>query len=376
MFRDSNTKSYIHGRIDTEKPSFPFECSQREYEQVDLPRTRYYGSKRRFSEQIQSAVSGLSFDTVLDPFGGTGTVSLLFKSMGKHVTYNDVLSFNYHVARALLNADKSGFCPRSISEFFASVVPEHGFISSTFPSIYYTDFENNWLDGAVRKIARVRRVQFASELYYCLFQACLQKRPYNLFHRKNLYMRLNCSRDTKFGNWATWDRSFEELIARASLELLKAQSVAIGRAKVLKPKDAMSIRPGYDLVYVDPPYIDQNNNDLDYLQRYHFLEGLCQPKSWSSYIDLNSANRRFLSNKTISDWNSKVHFRDLLFSFIEKHSNSIVVLSYQSPGIPSCEEITRLFHQIFKHVRVVKVSAHHALRKSQKQELIFVGSRQ
>lgn len=45
--------------------------------------------------------------------------------------------------------------------------------------------------------------------YNALFQSCLAKRPYNLFHRKNLEMR---TRDVVrgFGNKATWDRPFSE----------------------------------------------------------------------------------------------------------------------------------------------------------------------
>lgn len=43
-----------------------------------FPATRYYGSKRKLLDWIYSGVSGLSFETVLDAFGGTGSVSLLF----------------------------------------------------------------------------------------------------------------------------------------------------------------------------------------------------------------------------------------------------------------------------------------------------------
>ncbi|MBI6850966.1 DNA adenine methylase, partial [Pseudomonas syringae] len=56
-----------------------------------LPITRYYGSKRRVIDWVKESVSCLEFDSVLDVFGGTATVSLMFKAMGKKVFYNDIL---------------------------------------------------------------------------------------------------------------------------------------------------------------------------------------------------------------------------------------------------------------------------------------------
>ncbi len=45
---------------------------------------------------------------------------------------------------------------------------------------------------------------------WALFQSCISKRPYNLFHRKNLYVR---TADVKrnFGNKTTWDKPFESI---------------------------------------------------------------------------------------------------------------------------------------------------------------------
>ena len=49
------------------------------------PSTRYSGSKRRLLDWIWEHVKDLRFDTVLDLFGGTGSVSLMFKRHGKRV---------------------------------------------------------------------------------------------------------------------------------------------------------------------------------------------------------------------------------------------------------------------------------------------------
>ena len=69
---------------------------------IDFPSTRYQGSKRRLLGWIASHICDLPFETALDVFGGTGAVSYLFKSMGKSVTYNDVLMSNQQIGLALI----------------------------------------------------------------------------------------------------------------------------------------------------------------------------------------------------------------------------------------------------------------------------------
>jgi adenine-specific DNA-methyltransferase len=56
---------------------------------------------------------------------------------------------------------------------------------------------------------------------------------------------------------------------------------------VLSSQNVEDIPVGYDLVYIDPPYVslsEQRNWD-DYWRRYHFLEGLARYKEWEQLID-------------------------------------------------------------------------------------------
>lgn len=43
--------------------------------------------------------------------------------------------------------------------------------------------------------------------FFALSQSCIIKRPYNLFYRKNLYMRTSNVKRS-FGNKKTWDTPF------------------------------------------------------------------------------------------------------------------------------------------------------------------------
>lgn len=47
----------------------------------EFPTTRYRGSKRKLLPWMQAHLSELEYDSVLDLFGGTGSVSYMFKRM-------------------------------------------------------------------------------------------------------------------------------------------------------------------------------------------------------------------------------------------------------------------------------------------------------
>ena len=207
----------------------------------DFPMTRYYGSKKRLLHWIYDCIKELQFKTVLDGFGGTASVSLLMKSMGKSVTFNDALLSNVVSARAL-TANKVPFKrDQDVDDFYDSIVPVKGFIYEQFKGKFYLDEENAWLDGAVQAINK-EHVSRRDALFYCLFQACLQKRPFNLFHRANLSIRVNREVERSFGNQTTWDTPFPILAKRAYRELKKAVWMSSSQQEVLLPTDISDIK--------------------------------------------------------------------------------------------------------------------------------------
>ena len=118
--------------------------------------------------------------------------------------------------------------------------------------------------------------------YYILFQSCIIKRPYNLFHRKNLNMRVNF-KGGSFGNKITWERSFEELFLRFNLELNK-YSFDNKHHNYAVNTSALNCTESANLVYIDPPYF-KNNSNVTYHSKYHFLEGLANYDQLGNFID-------------------------------------------------------------------------------------------
>lgn len=70
-----------------------------------FPTTRFQGSKRKVLPWLYEVFSQLEFESALDLFGGSATVSYLLKQMGKRVVCNDLLHWNYLTALALIEND-------------------------------------------------------------------------------------------------------------------------------------------------------------------------------------------------------------------------------------------------------------------------------
>src|SRR5579862_7465203 len=277
-----------------------------------FPSTRYYGSKRRLLGWIYAHLSGLQFNTVLDAFGGTASVSLLFRAMRKAVTYHDGLKFNEDVGRTVL-ASAVSLSRNEVEVFLREVRPSTGTISNNFKGIFYLDEENRWLDGYMLKLKTQRRSLLQkSALRYLLYQACLKKRPFNVFHRANLSLRTRTNVKRSFGNLATWQRSFQHHILQAYDELADINTPLNSRVDILPAANVDALKTGYDLVYLDPPYVglDDGHNADDYWKRYHFLEGLARYARWGDLIDKDSRLRLFSPPSWVAQWSRLATFEE------------------------------------------------------------------
>lgn len=299
---------------------------------------------------IGERLDRLEFDTALDAFGGSGVVAHWLKGRGKQVVYCDLLYFNYQVGLALIENEEVALDEDDVARIIAAA-PDLGyddFIQRTFGGIYYTDAENSWLDVAAQNIGRLSCRYKRAVGYYALFQSALAKRPYNLFHRKNLYLRL-ADVHRGFGNKATWDRPFEDHF-RAHARRAGAAIFGNGRACKALQGDAAEVQGDFDLVYIDTPYINAHGVGVDYLAFYHFLEGLVRYNEWPGLVDWDSKHLRM--NRVPSPWTSPARVHEAFGRLLRRFADSIVVISYRSDGIPSADELVALVRAVKPHVAV------------------------
>lgn len=318
-----------------------------------FPPTRYQGSKRKTALAILAALDRLDFSTVLDAFGGSAAVAYAFKCAGKAVTYNDHLAFNREIGRALI--ENSGH--RLSDQEIDAVDKRHphrryGSVAyDTFSGIYFTDDENQWLDVARANIAAMDDPHRRAIAWFALCQSAMAKRPYNLFHRSNLYMR-TAEVTRSFGNKASWDRPFNAHFRKFAMQANRAV-IDCGVACCATRSDALDIEASFDLVYIDPPYVSARGVGVDYRDFYHFLEGLLDYDDWPGMIDHSSKHRRL---QRISDpWASADTIHGMFRRLFDRFRHTQLAVSYRDDGIPSIDEIAGMLSAAGKTVQVIDI---------------------
>jgi len=336
-----------------------------------FPTTRYQGSKQKFVNWIWECIKDIPFYAALDAFGGTGCVAYRLKQEQKQVTYNDILPFNHIIGKALIeNRDTI----LEDWELEALLKPKAGveyphFIEETFKDIYFTDEENHWLDVVSTNIREMSNPYKQAIAYFALFQSSIIKRPYNLFHRKNLYVRLQ-EVERSFGNKKTWDTPFEIHFRKFVKEANEAVFDNGEKCRACN-QDVFNITASYDLVYIDTPYLNESGVGVDYADFYHFLNGLVNYEHWNESIDYRSKHLRL--KRTNSVWNDANHIREAFIRLFRQFQHSILVISYRSNGTPAVEELISMLENEGREVQVYKsMEMKYVLSNKQSCEVLLV----
>jgi len=317
---------------------------------AEFPSTRYQGSKAKLVDWIWEQIADLDFTTCLDAFGGTGAVAYRLKQAGKCVTYNDLLRFNYEFGLALIENSQTRLSFEEIDWLLTrhSEIVYPRFVQDNFADIYFTTEENAWIDQTMTNIRQLADPYKFALAFFALAQACIIKRPYNLFHRKNLYIRL-AEVNRSFGNKTTWDRPFEEWFRVFANEANRAV-FDNSQANHALNLDAVEVPGEYDLVYIDTPYVAGSGVAVNYLDFYHFLEGLMVYGEWDKHIDHRSKHRRFKPRP--NEWTDKNRIHGAFERLFERYQKSILVVSYRSDGIPAESELVNLLQRYKQWVQV------------------------
>jgi adenine-specific DNA methylase len=337
-----------------------------------FPTTRYQGSKQKYVDWIWHCIQYIPFKTALDAFGGTGCIAHRFKQEGKTVTYNDILKFNSIIGKALIENDKEKITQEDLIFILQkhSTISYPNFIEKTFSEIYFTDEENRWLDMIITNIRYIENEYKQAIAFFALFQSCIIKRPYNLFHRKNLYIRTQ-DVERSFGNKTTWDTPF----VTHYKNFIKEANNAIfsnGQKNIALNNSVFNLQNNYDLVYIDTPYISENGVGVDYLDFYHFLEGIVNYDNWHNLIDENSKHKRFRLNG--SDWTSPQKIECSFERLINQFRDSTLVISYRSDGIPNIDKIVDFLEANNKTVNIYESRVmKYVLSTKKSTEVLIVG---
>lgn len=337
-----------------------------------FPSTRYQGSKRRHLEWMHGVLSGASFATALDAFGGTGAVTHLLSAMGATVQYNDVLPANAAIAGALFALQPVTLDEAGIVALFRRDANRHypDHIGRVYDGIYYTPEENSQLDTLAVNIPGLNDPQQQLDAWYCLFQAALSKRPYNLFHRANLAMRQRTI-SRNFGNKTAWDKSFVDHMLKFRNELVAYRGSCSRNVRVTC-EDAFNLDARPDLVYIDTPYARSNGSrETNYFNFYHFLDCLLDYNRFTGKLHTRYAHRPLYAPTT--PWHPCDTLDHAFVALFARFPDSQLAVAYRSDGHPTAEQLVGLLRDTGRKVTThVQAPRTYTLSTNRSSELILL----
>ena len=332
------------------------------------PSTRYMGSKQNILPYIRQVASEFDFQSVLDPFSGSGIVSYMFKAHHKQVFSNDFMAMSAAYACAMVENSHTTLADKQVEELLDQSVETDHFVSTTFKGLYFKDEENHLIDCIRANIKKLKNKYKRAIAMTALIRAALKKRPRGVF--TYIGERYDDGRrDLKI--------SFRDQFIRA-VKVVNQAVFSNGKENISRWGDAMTVQWKPDLVYIDPPYYSPFS-DNDYVRRYHFVEGLaCDWKGVE--IQEHTKTKKFKSYP--SPFSSRIGAHDAFDKLFSKFQDSILLVSYSSNSLPTKEEILSLMSKYKTHVELVSINyrysfanqGHKVANNNNKvQEYIFVG---
>lgn len=127
----------------------------------------------------------------------------------------------------------------------------------------------------------------------------------------------------------------------------------------------------FDLVYIDTPYISNRGVGVDYLDFYHFLEGIVNYEAWGEKIDYRTKHRKWKHAKSI--WSDRTRIHSAFDQLFRQFQDSILVVSYRADGIPSIEELMDMLKRYKREVRrVAAMDYKYVLSVNHSQEVLLI----
>jgi len=328
------------------------------------------GNKYRLLPWLRGELERLDFQSVLDGFSGSGSVSYLFKTMGKRVYSNDFLHFPATIARGVIENSSERLTPFDLEMLTGPAPDMKNFIEQTFSEIFFTPGDLRFLDRVSHHLDQLENPGKQSLAMAALIRSCVKKQPRGVFTISgDLSRHDDGRRDLKL----SLEEHFREQV------LCYNDSVFDNGRENLAFEGSIFDFPSHqykaDLVYLDPPYVPRSDDNC-YIKRYHFLEGLS--KYWRDEEILYDTKVRKIAKKytPFSYRKTAVQAFDELFA---KCRESILVLSYSSNGYPDLEILTELMGQYKNSVSVRErehtyhFGTHEKVKRSRVREYLIIG---
>lgn len=333
----------------------------------DYPELRYMGSKHRLLPWIFEVLSDLDFETVMDPFSGSGCVAYLFKCMGKRVSASDFLAFPAIIAKATVENSDVVIDGPILERLLYKRKRTPDFIQKTFRNIFYSAEDLAFLDQISANIAALQNPYKKSLALSALVRSCVKKQPRGVFTVSGVRHD-----DGRRATRLSIQEHFLEQV-----QIFNATVFDNGNKNTAVQRDIAEVVPtDIDLVYLDPPYVPRAG-DNDYIKRYHFLEGLV---SYWKGLEIMENSKVKKIRKRFTPFSYRRTAENAFDDIFRRFNKSQIVLSHSSNGYPDLAPVVKKLKQ-YKHRVTVHQRAHRyhfgthcKVLRSKVQEYLLVGS--
>ena len=252
-----------------------------------FPQPQYLGAKYRLRSWIAGFVPKRT-STIVDPFGGSQSMSYYFKQMGLCVHANDLMSFSSHIGKALVENKGETLDCDDIRLILSDNPDESHFnlMRTLFTDVFFKEDDASFIDAARGNIERLASPYKRALALSVMNRALTRKVTMGHFaHTQALSYAANPERVKR-------NRSLVRPVRDLFMELVPKYNAAIfdnGKPCTSQRGDAIEFVGGVesaDAVYFDPPY---GNSHSDYQQFYHLLETYTE--YWKDKTFVNGVRR-------------------------------------------------------------------------------------
>tara|TARA_B100000989_G_scaffold275172_1_gene234525 strand:- start:5428 stop:6462 length:1035 start_codon:yes stop_codon:yes gene_type:complete len=290
------------------------------YQYKNFPSSRYMGSKNKIIPKLYEVFKNNKFQSAIDLFSGSSSVSYLLKSMGKKVISNDYLSFASNISSAIISNNKTKLSKKDLNHLITRPKNYDKFVQTKFNGIFFSKEENDFIDIVRHNVQKLNNVKKSIALA-ALVKACQKKQPRGLFTFKGFRYddgRLDLKKNIK-------DQFFD------AVNVFNNSIFNNNQKNIVLNKNFINVNNEADLIYIDPPYFSKLS-DNGYVRRYHFLEGIV--RSWKGVeIQEKSVVKKFKNYPSMFD--TELGSKSAIELLIKKYSKKIIVFSYSSNSLPN-----------------------------------------
>jgi len=329
-------------------------------EKIKVIPSPWTGNKRKIVSNIIMLFSkhNIPFDSVLDLFCGSASMSAAFRMLGAKVFANDLLLFPYYNACSFLHDYSNLVSNNDIKEVFESGDNAVRFIRDKFKD-RFTKTEAEKIDRFIsgsKKITDIpKKIIYSMSMLYHIMKHCyvggrlnkgqvLAKLDHRLEHSRNDGKEMGFNLEW---NGISYDNPLLPDIHNMDASIFLS-----------------SVKPNVQTAYIDPPY---GGDQSDYAKMYEFFEEYLS-YVFDIYREVDYA--KFASKKGYHE-----HFEKLLDT--SKYIPNLV-FSYNNSSWCPIEEIVSIIKKFRSSVQVEELDYDYKYRSSSKdnsKEYIIISKR-